>query len=204
MRPEQVGVVVGVDGEDLAVGRDDFGADQVVDRQPVAAHEVPDAAAGRDPAEADRGRIAEADDEPVRSDRRGHLACGKAGPGPDAAGADVEVDLLELAQVDDDAAVRRAVAGIGVPAAADGELGAGLTSEAHDPRDVVGVRDPHDRARTRVDAAVRDGPSLVVVGIARDDHAAFEALAELVDREGGGCGAHRTSSSAQIKKGFAR
>ena len=50
--PEQVGVVVRVDGEDLAIGGDDLGADQVVDGQPVAPNEVADAAAGRDPADA--------------------------------------------------------------------------------------------------------------------------------------------------------
>ena len=51
-RPEQVGLVLGVDAAQLAVGRDDLGREQVVDRQAVLAHEVADAAAGRDPADA--------------------------------------------------------------------------------------------------------------------------------------------------------
>ena len=43
-RPEQVGVVVGVDAQDLAVRRHDLGGEQVVDRHPVLADEEADAA----------------------------------------------------------------------------------------------------------------------------------------------------------------
>ena len=118
-------MVVRVDGEDLAVGGDDLGADQVVDRQAVTPHEIADAAAGRDAADSDGCGVAEADDEPVRRDRRANLTGRQSGAGPHAAVADVEVDLLEVAQVDDDAALGRAVPGPGMSAAAHGELGSG-------------------------------------------------------------------------------
>ena len=71
----------------------------------------------------------------------------------------------QLAQIDDDAAVGRAVASPRVPAATYGELGARLTSESHNARDVVGIRDTDDRGRVPVDAAEHDRACLVVVGI---------------------------------------
>jgi hypothetical protein len=42
-RPKEIGVVLGVHPQDAAVGRDQVGRDQVVDRQAVLAGEVPDA-----------------------------------------------------------------------------------------------------------------------------------------------------------------
>ena len=64
------GSSLGVDLENAAVGGHDLGAEQVVDRQTVLAHEVADAAAEREPADPDRGRVAEADGETVRLRRR--------------------------------------------------------------------------------------------------------------------------------------
>ena len=62
-RPEEVGLVVGVDARAPAVGGHDLGGEQVVDRQAVLAHEIADAAAERDAADADRAGVAEADGE---------------------------------------------------------------------------------------------------------------------------------------------
>ena len=58
-RPEQVGLVRLVDDEHVAVGRHELCGEEAVDRQPVLADEVADAAARRDPADADRPRVAE-------------------------------------------------------------------------------------------------------------------------------------------------
>ncbi len=58
---------LGVDVQQLAVGGDDVGGEQVVDRQAVLAHEVADAAAEREAADADRAGVAEADREAVRA-----------------------------------------------------------------------------------------------------------------------------------------
>ena len=52
-RPEEVRVALVVDLQDPAVGEDDLGGEQVVDRQALLADEIPDAAAGRQPAETD-------------------------------------------------------------------------------------------------------------------------------------------------------
>ena len=52
----------------------------------------------------------------------------------------VDVERLHVAQVEDDAAVGRAVAGAAVAAAADGELEAGLAGERDGARHVGVVR----------------------------------------------------------------
>jgi hypothetical protein len=44
-RPEQVRVLLSIDQQQLAVGGDDPGGQEVVDREPVLADEVTDAAA---------------------------------------------------------------------------------------------------------------------------------------------------------------
>ena len=93
----------------LAVGGDDVGGEQVVDRQAVLARQVADAAAQREAAEADRPGVAEADREAVLRGRGGELAGGQPGLGPRGAAVDVDVDARHVAQVDDDAAVGRAV-----------------------------------------------------------------------------------------------
>lgn len=51
--PEQVGLVIGVDVEDPAIGGDDLSGEKVVDVEAVLADEVPDAAPERDAADAD-------------------------------------------------------------------------------------------------------------------------------------------------------
>ena len=68
-RPEEVRVALVVDLQDPAVGEDDLGGEQVVDRQALLADEMPDAAAGRQPAETDGARVAEADGQAVRGRR---------------------------------------------------------------------------------------------------------------------------------------
>ena len=177
---------------DAPVGGDDLGTDQVVDRQAVATDEVPDASSRGDAADPDRRGVAEADDEPVRQHRGSDLAGGEAGAGPQAAATDVEVDALEVAQVDDDPAIGRAVAGGRMPAAANGQLGADLGGVANDPRDVLCARDADDRPGPEVDAAHHDGAELVVVGVAGNDHAAIQAIAQSLDGDRWGRCGHGT------------
>jgi hypothetical protein len=64
-RPEQVRVVVGVDAQELAVGGDQLGGQQVIDGQAVLSDQVADAAAQGDPADADRAGVAEPGRQPV-------------------------------------------------------------------------------------------------------------------------------------------
>ena len=60
---------------------------------------------------------------------------------------------FEVADVEDDPALDRAVAGAAVAAGADRQLEAGLAGERDHLGDVVGVGDPDDDARAGVDAA---------------------------------------------------
>ena len=89
----------------LAVGGHDLGGEQGVDRQAVLAHEVADAATERDPAEPDRARVAEAGRQAVLGGGRRVLGGGQARPGPGGPCVDVDVELVEVAQVDHDAVV---------------------------------------------------------------------------------------------------
>ena len=69
-RPEEVGMRLVVDLEELAVRGHDLGGEQVVDRHAVLAREEADPAAERDAADADRARVAEAGREAVLARRR--------------------------------------------------------------------------------------------------------------------------------------
>ena len=105
-RPEQVGVVLGVDLEEVAVGRDDLGCEQVVDGHAELADEVADAAAERDPGDPDGAGVAETDRQAVLPDRRRVLAGGQARLRPGGPPVDVDVERLHVGHVDDQTARR--------------------------------------------------------------------------------------------------
>ena len=132
-RPEQVGMVVGVDLEEPAVGGHDLGAEQVVDRQPELADEIADAAAERDPADADRTGVAEPGRQAVLADGRRVLEGGQPALGPCRAAVDVDVEALHVGQVEDDPALAHAVTRRAVAAAPDGELRARVAGDARRP-----------------------------------------------------------------------
>src|SRR4029453_1430356 len=68
--------------EHPAVGGDDLGADDRIDREPEPAAEEADAAAERDPADADAAGVAEAGGEAVPGQGAGVVARGEPGAGP--------------------------------------------------------------------------------------------------------------------------
>ena len=73
-RPEQVGVLLRARPHDAAVGKDDLGGDERVDREAVRAHQPADAAAEREPADAGVGDVPGRDREPVLLGRAVDLA----------------------------------------------------------------------------------------------------------------------------------
>ena len=75
-RPEQIGFVPGIDDADLPVGGDNLGTEERVDGQPMLAHEIADATAGHDAAEAHGAGVPEPDGEAVLIGRCRELACG--------------------------------------------------------------------------------------------------------------------------------
>ena len=126
------GCVLRVDAQHLAVRGDDLGREQVVDRQAVLADQVADAAAERDarrcPTEPG---VAEADREAVLGGRGRDLGRGEARLRPRRSAPSTSMSSAgQVAQVEDDPAVGRAVAGAAVAAAPDGELQPGLRATA--------------------------------------------------------------------------
>ena len=198
-RPEQVGVALLVDGQDPAVGGHDLGRDQVVDRHAVLAGEEADAATGRQAADADAGRVTERDGEAVLGRGRGHLAGRQAGLGPGQAPIWIDQEALHRGEVEDDAALRRAVTRQAVAAAPDRELETRLGREEHGPRDVGGVRRLDDDRRDAVEPAVVDLARLIEARVAGHDERAAQRGAEggeagradPGDRRGGGRGVGR-------------
>src|SRR3954469_11457665 len=67
-RPEQVGLVVGIDRHDGAVGEDELSREQRIDRQAELPDEGAAATAAGDPAEPDGAGVAESDGEAVLTD----------------------------------------------------------------------------------------------------------------------------------------
>ena len=145
-----------------------------VDGQAVLAGEPADAATERQPGDPDRAGVAERRREAVGRGRLRVLHRREAGLRPGDAAVDVDVEALHPAQVEDDAAVDRAVARDAVPAGADGELHPGLRGERHGPRDVALAGGSHDHRGVAVVGQVVDLAGAVVVGLAGEDHLAQE------------------------------
>ncbi len=164
-RPEEIGLRVGVDVAELAVRGHDVGCDEVVDRQAVLAHEVPDAAPERDPSDPHRPAVAEPDHETVLVRRGCDLARRKPRLGPGGATLDVDVERAHVLEVEHDAVVPDAVARDAVAAAPNGEPGTGVAYERDDARNVGVVGDASDRGWATIHAAVEEGARPVVVGI---------------------------------------
>ena len=131
-RPEQLRLGLGVHAAQPPVRGDDLRREQVVDGQPVLAHEEADAAGERDAADPDGARVAEARREPVLARRDGERAGGEARARPGRAPGGVELERAQRREVDHDAAVGDAVARGAVAAAADRELGPGLAGVGDD------------------------------------------------------------------------
>ena len=184
--PEQVRVPFVVDLEDRPVRGHDLGGQQAVDRQPVLAHQVADAAARRDPAEPDRAGVAEAGGEAALSRRVRVGARREPAAGPRRPRVLVDLEAIEVADVEHDPALDGAVGRPAVSAGAHGQLETAVSGERDDRPDVIGVRDPHDQRGTGVDAADRHGPCLVVVGVAGGDHASADTATDLFGIDGNG------------------
>jgi hypothetical protein len=120
----------------------------------------------------------------------GQLPGGQAGLRAGGPLGGVDLQRLELAQVEHDPAVRDAVAGTAVPAAADGQLEPALGRQRDDLGDLGGVGWPDDRPRSTVEPAVEQRSRLVVVGVVGGDRPTVDGrVAQLPpDRQGLGAG----------------
>ena len=175
------GSCVVVDHVDRAVGRHDLGGEQAVDREPVLADEVADAAARRDPAEArpsrcrrsrSRGRA-----RPRRSCRPRRSA--RCRPRRSSPSSSISRPSRSRTSSTMPPSTVPWAAPLWPPERTASSRPCSR-ARAMTVRDVVGVGDPHDQRGPGVDAAEHDGPCLVVVGVAGGDHAPVDAAADVL------------------------
>ena len=171
-------MLVGTRAHAAAVGEDDLGGDEVVDRHPVAAALVGDTAAER---QARDTRLRHDAARRGQSQRRGcavDVGPGRAALHMDGAAGVIDAHGAHRGEVDDDAVVDRRRARDVVPAAANGQGEPALGREAHGGRDVVGVGAACDERRPPVDHPVPDSPRGVVFGVVGRDYPAGQVLGE--------------------------
>jgi hypothetical protein len=173
-RPEQVGVIIGRRPHDLALRGDHLGLYEIVDGEPVLAHEPADAAAQAEAADAGVAHDAARGSQTVRlclvvdiSPQRTTLDEGRAVDGIDGDGA-------HRRQVDHDSVVAQRGAGHVVAPASYGDLEVAVAGEAHRCGHICGATAAGDQPRSSVDRAVPYGSGAVVVMVVGGDEVAAE------------------------------
>ena len=173
-RPEQIGMRAGIHLPDLAIGGDKLDAEQAVDGHAVFAGQIPYSPAERDAADPDRSGIAEASGQAMLGGRLRIFNRGQARASPDGARVGLDLERIQIAQVEQDAALGRAEKA--VPAVANRQRQAARARDAHGLRDVSRAGRPDDHRRATIDPAGKYRPQLVVTGIFRPDHAAVQLI----------------------------
>ena len=197
------GSVAGVDAQAFAVGGDQVGGPQVVDGQPVPAHQMPEPAAERHPADPGGADRAAGGGQAVPLGGEVQLGPGQAAGGPRGPCRGVDRHRLELRQVDHDAAVADAVPHHGVAAAADRDRQVALAGEPDRLLDVVGAGAAGDQRGLPVDRAVPDPAGLGVALLARSQQRAAEAVAQFVQQDGGSwCRSCEQGAPAGVPRAF--
>ena len=173
-RPEQVGVIVGRCADDGALSGDHLGLQEVVDGEPVLAHEPADAAAEADAADARVAHDASGGGQAVGlrlvvdvAPQGTSLDMGRTSGGVDGDGAD-------RGQVDDDPVVAHRGAGHVVAPAPYRDLEVAVPCEAHRRGHVGDPGASGDQSGSPVDHAVPHGAGVVVVSGSGGDHLAPE------------------------------
>jgi hypothetical protein len=184
-RPEEIGIRVLVHREMLPVGGHHFSREHVIDGQAVLADEKAEAAAEREPTEADARSVAEPGRPAAFAGHPTVVACLHAGLRPCGPAVRVHFDSVHPREIEDDAAVGRAVPRPAVAAAPHGELCPGLTCQRDDPRDVRCVGGADDHPGPAVEARKKHSARVVVTGIVRANHVALQAGAEVRDLDVG-------------------
>jgi hypothetical protein len=159
--------------DDVARRRDELDAGELIARQAPGAHHQTDASAEREPAHADRRRVAGAQAEAAVGQGAGDRA-------PVRAAADADARALDRHGVEG-GEIEGEAAGNGAPgavaAAADHDVESGRGRSADRPADVVERRRAHDGVGLS-DAGV-EASGGVPVGVAREDRGAAERGSEL-------------------------
>src|SRR5262249_50329742 len=138
--PEQILVLI-VAGRDLpAIGENDIGREQVVDREPHAAGEVADAATQREARYPGRGDDSAGRGEAERVGRVVYIPPGRAAPNPGDLLGRVDPYALHGREVDDQPVVHCAESGNAVAAATDGQVAAALAGSGDHGHHVGRIR----------------------------------------------------------------
>ena len=204
-RPEQVGLVDGVRADEVAFRGHDLERGDAVGLEAVLARQPAHPAAEGIARDADVGRGA-VERREAEIGQRGHdLLPAHAGADADAPRLGVDLDLVEVAEVDEDRVLERAVR----PGVVAGRLGADpeavLTGVADRGDDVALAGGEHDRGRLLVDEEV-EGAAGVVPSRGAGDHEAVRewdgaGARSAVREEGGGHGAQRPPSRHSAHRG---
>ena len=168
-RPEQIRVGVLVREQNVAAGRHDLRAEEVVEREAVAGDQVPDAAAEGQPADAGRSERPARGYEPVALTHGVEVDPGRAPTRLGDALHRVDAHVAEQAQVDHHSALADRVARDAVGAGPYGYREFARAGELDRCGDVGGVEGPHDHRRPAVDRPVVDGTREVVLAVLRPD-----------------------------------
>ena len=182
--PEQVGVLFLVGHHELAVGGDDVARAEGVDGEAELAHEVADAAAQRQAADAGVADEAAGGGQPEGLALPVEMGVEAAALGLDGAGVGVDSCAGHGRQVDDQAVVADPVAGHRMASAPDRGVEAQVTAEADGGDHVGHARTAGDERRPALDVAVPDLAGLVVRRVVGGDQPALEAGGQGFDRVG--------------------
>ncbi len=180
--PEQVGVLVLAGLHELSVGGDHVHRLQLVDREPVLAHDPPDATAERQARHAGVGDDARGNREPELLGLAVELAEQHACLHPHRSRLGVHPDALHRPQVDDQAVVAHGQTGEAVASPAHRHQQVAPARETHGCADVGDTGAPGDEAGAAVDRAVPHLAVLVVAGVSRTDELTAHRRLQLVER----------------------
>jgi len=187
-RPEQIGVFVGRCPDDAALGGDHLGGQQIVDGEPVFAHQEADATAEGEPGDTGVTHDPAGGGQTVGLGLVVDVAPQRTPlhPGPAAGGVDPH--RPHGREVDDYPVVADRRAGDVVAPAPNGDLQVVVSRESRRPGHVRGPAAPGDQPGVPVDRAVPHRSGVVVVRMVRGDQLAPEPG----DLHRGWC-SHRTS-----------
>ena len=174
-RPEQLRVLVGARVHERAVGEHDLGADQAVDRQAVAARQMAQATAEREPADAGRRddprrrRTAVLGGRPIdlrpRCSPRRRVPCWPV--------RSTVTSLMPARSITSPSSTTPRPPPLCPPPRTATGASVG-TRERDAAGDVVGARAADDQRRVPVDHPVVDGSRFVVARVSRSEHAVIE------------------------------
>ena len=168
--------------QESAVGSNDVGGEEVIDRHAVLANEISDPAPRSESPDSDRAGIAEAGREAMGGDGGRVFPRGESRFGPSRAVRNVDLDPLHVSEIENDPIVDGTVAGDAVPSASDGQVDTGLPSEGHHARHVPGISDADDDRPSAIDVVVENGARFVVVVVIGADDPSLQLITQARER----------------------